>query len=118
MVSRKSRASRASKSGRKKAPIGDLQSREQALKEEIAKLQEYVEQAPERERAAYVEQISTLPPPSEIEDRKRVEAFMDRLSRGEIANERRSQASNGLLLILLLLAIAAIAAWIYRVVQM
>lgn len=98
-------------------PIGDLTAREHALQERIKQLEDFVAHGPERERQAEEERLQTLPPPSEIEDRKREKEFMKRLSRGEIANERRAQASNGLLLILLLLAIAALGAWIYQVIN-
>ena len=99
------------------SPIRDLGEHERALREQIEQLEDFVAHGPERERQAEEERMQTLPPPSEIEDRKREKEFMKRLSRGEMANEKRSQASNGLLLILLILAIAAVVAWIYRVVQ-
>ena len=101
----------------KQSPISDLSARERALQDEIAQLQDFVAHGPERERQAEEERMQTLPPPSEIEDRKREEEFYKRLSRGEMTNEKRAQASNGLLLVLLALAIAAIGAWIYQVVQ-
>ena len=109
-------ATRRSKPERK-SPIRDLGEHERALKEQIEQLEDFVAHGPERERQAEEERMQTMPPPSEIEDRKREKDFMDQLSRGEITNEKRSQASNGLLLILLILAIAAVVAWIYRVVQ-
>ena len=84
----------------------------------IEELEDFVIHGPERERQAEVERRNTIPPPAEIEDRKREREFMKKLSRREIMNEKRSQASNGLLLILLLLSILAIGAWIYRIVQL
>ena len=98
-------------------PSSDLSARERALQDEIDQLKDFVMHGPERERQAEEERMQTLPPPSEIEDRKRENELMKRLSRGEIANEKRAQASNGLLLVLLALAIASIGAWIYQVVQ-
>jgi len=99
------------------SPISELSAKERALQAEIDQLKDFVVHGPERERQAEEERLQTLPPLSEIEDRKREKEFMKRLSRGEIANEKRAQASNGLLLVLLALAIAAIGAWIYQVVQ-
>lgn len=101
----------------KSSSTNDLTDREKALHAEIAELQDFVIHGAEREREAEDERMRTLPPPSEIKDHEREKEFMKRLSRGELANEKRAQASNGLLLILLLLAISAIGAWIYSVVQ-
>ena len=96
---------------------GDFYAKEKALQDEIDQLKDFVAHGPERERQAEAERLRTLPPLSEIEDRRREKEFMQRLSRGEMANEKRSQARNGLLIVLLLLAIAAIGAWIFQVVQ-
>lgn len=98
------------------SPIRDLSKQEMALQAQIAQLEDFVVHGPERERQAEEERQQTLPPPSEIEDRKREKEFMKRLSRGEIANEKRAQASNGLLLLLLVLAIASIGVWIYQII--
>jgi len=105
-------------SDKKASPIRDLSDQEMALRAQIEELEDFVVHGPERERQAEVERMNTIPPPAEIEDRKREREFMKKLSRREIMNEKRSQASNGLLLILLLLAILAIGAWIYRIVQL
>lgn len=97
--------------------VSELAAREEALQAKIKQLEDFVANGPEQHRQAEEEQISTLPPPSEIEDRKREKVFMERLSRGQIANEKRAQASNGLLLLLLILAIVAVGAWIYQIIQ-
>lgn len=109
-------AVRKSKADKKNNPFGDLTDRERALQEQINQLEDFVTHGPERARKAEEERMQTLPPPSEIEDRKREKEFMKRLSRGEMANERREQAKNGLLIILLLCTIVAIGAWIYQTV--
>lgn len=100
------------------AGLGELSQKEKALQEQIRELKDFVAHGPERERQALEERMSTLPPPSEIEDRRREREFLEQVaSRRQIANARRAQASNGFLLVLLLLAIVTIAAWIYRVVM-
>ena len=110
MVALKSRSAKAS-SGR------NFFDEEKALQAQIAELKDFVDHGADREREAQDERARTLPPPSEIQDRKREKEFMGQLSRGEIANRKRSQATNGLLLVLLTLAIFALGAWIYSVVQ-
>jgi len=99
------------------SPSSEFSDREKALQAQIAELEDFVTHGAEREREAEEERMLTLPPPAEILDRKREKLFMMRLSRGELANEKRAQASNGLLLVLLILAIFSIGAWIYSVVQ-
>lgn len=110
MVALKSRPSKSSS-------LDGVSTDEKALQARIAALQDFLDHGEEREREAQDEMTRTLPPPSEIQDRIREKEFMLRLSRGEMANEKRSQASNGLLLVLLTLAIFALGAWIYSVVQ-
>lgn len=95
--------------------IQSLSAQEQKIQEQIKKLQEYVEHGPELERAAEEERFSTLPPPAEVKARQREKQFMEKLSRGELKNERRHQTKSGFLLVILVLAIAAVALWIYRV---
>ncbi len=97
--------------------LDSLSARERELQEKIAKLQDYVENAPERERQAEEERLRTLPPPSEIMEREREKSFMDKLSRGELKNERRDQTKNGFLLFLLILTILALGLWIYQAIH-
>jgi len=94
-----------------------LSARERELKEKIEQLQDFVEHGPDREREAEEERMRTLPPPSEIVERKREKKFMEQLSRGELKNEKRNQAKSGFLLFLLILAILSIGLWIYNAVQ-
>ncbi|MGB1873887.1 MAG: hypothetical protein ACPH5P_02690 [Akkermansiaceae bacterium] len=94
--------------------LDSLSAYESSLKEQIAQLQDFVEHGPERERLAREEEMRTLPPPSEILGRKREKEFMEKLSRGELKNQKRNQTKNGMLLTLLLLAITTIAVWIGR----
>lgn len=94
-----------------------LSARERDLQEKIAQLQDFVEHGPERERQAMEEQMRTLPPPSEIIERKREKEFMEKLSRGELKNEKRHQAKSGFLLFLLILATLALGLWIFQAIQ-
>lgn len=94
-----------------------LSARERELQDKIAKLQDFVEHAPERERQAEEERMRTLPPPSEVERIQREEAFLGKLTRGELKNEKRNQAKSGFLLFLLVLAILTLGLWIFQAVQ-
>ena len=97
--------------------IDSLSAHERALREQIAQLQDFVEHGPERERVAREEEMQTLPPPSDLLGRKREKEFMEKLSRGELKNQKRNQTKSGFLLALLLLAILTLGMWIYRIAQ-
>jgi len=99
------------------ADIDSLSAHERALKEQIAQLEDFVQNGPERERQAMQEEMSTLPPPSDLIGRKREMEFMEKLSRGELKNQKRTQAKSGLLLLLLSLAITMLGWWIYQIIQ-
>lgn len=94
-----------------------LSAREKELREQIEQLQDFVEHGPEREIQAAEERMRTLPPPTEVQERQREKQFMEKLSRGELKNERRNQAKSGFLLLLLILAMLAIGFWIYQTVK-
>lgn len=96
--------------------IESLSAQEQAIQERIKKLQDFVEHGPEIERAAEEDRLCTIPAPVEVKEREREKQFMEKLSRGELKNERRHQAKSGLLLILLIIATVSIALWIYKVI--
>lgn len=97
--------------------LDSLSAYERALREQIAQLEDFVEHGPERERMAMEEQMHTLPPPSDLVGRKREKEFMEKLSRGELKNQKRNQAKCGFLLTLLILAIFTLGFWIYRTLQ-
>lgn len=97
--------------------LDSLSAHERAIREQIAQLQEFLLHGPERERQAMEEQMQTLPPPSDLVGRQREREFMEKLSRGELKNQRRRQATSGLLLALLILAIATLGLWIYNTLQ-
>lgn len=97
--------------------IDSLSAHERALEEQIAQLKDFVEHGPERERMARQEEMQTLPPPSDLLGRKREKEFMEKLSRGELKNQKRNQTKSGFLLALLVLAIFALGVWMYRIIQ-
>lgn len=87
------------------------------LQKQIQEIQSYIEHAPDKIKQAQEESFQTMPAPDEISERRREKEFFDRLSRGELKNERRHQAKNGVLLVLLIFAIAMVSLWIYRQLQ-
>ncbi len=94
--------------------LSSISQKEAELQNQIKHLQSFLEEAPEKIKQAQEEEFQTLPAPDEIAERRREKEFFDRLSRGELKNERRHQAKNGVLLVLLLIAITMVCLWIYR----
>ncbi len=97
--------------------LDSLSTRERQLQEKITSLKDFVENEPERLRREMEERMRTLPPPSEVARIKREDAFMGKLTRNELRNEKRSQARSGFLLFLLVMAILALVMWIVQVVS-
>lgn len=88
----------------------------QALEEKMRQLESFVEKAPQLAKDHYDEQYATMPPPDELEDRRRERMFMARtMSRNEVRNERRYQAQSGFMIFLLLLSAAAMIAWAIKI---
>ena len=94
-----------------------LTSREEQLLSRINELEDFIESAPERIRQEMEEEITTMPPPDDLEDRRREHKFYSQLSRGEIRNEHRYQARSAILFVLLVTTIVALSAWIYSVLH-
>jgi len=97
--------------------IEKLSAQEREIQERIKKLQDFVDHGPEIERAAEEDRLCTMPAPSEVKERERENRFMEKLSRGELKNERRHQAKSGLLLLLLFIAIISMILWTYEAIQ-
>lgn len=103
---------------RKKAKAaGALNSREEQLLSRINELEEFIEGAPERIRKEMEDEITTMPPLDDLEDRRREHKFYSQLSRGEIRNEHRYQTRSAFLFLLLITSIVALSGWIYSVLQ-
>lgn len=96
---------------------GPLSSREEQLLARISELEEFIEGAPERIRREMEKEMSTMPPPDELDDRRREHKFYSRLSRGEIRNEHRYQTRSAFVFLLLVTGILMLSFWIYSVLQ-
>ena len=96
---------------------GRLSSREEELLERISELEEFIEGAPERIRREMEKEISTMPPPDDLDDRRREIKFYSRLSRGEIRNEHRYPTRSAFVFLLLVTGILMLSFWIYSVLQ-
>ncbi|HAT19467.1 MAG: hypothetical protein VCA40_00840 [Roseibacillus sp.] len=94
-----------------------LSSREEQLLSRISELEEFIEGAPDRIRREMEEEITTMPPPDDLADRRREHKFYSQLSRGEIRNEHRYQTKSAFLFLLLVTAILMLSFWIYSVLQ-
>ena len=102
---------------KKPRTAGRLSSREEELLERISELEEFIEGAPERIRREMEKEISTMPPPDDLDDRRREIKFYSRLSRGEIRNEHRYQTRSAFVFLLLVTGILMLSFWIYSVLQ-
>ena len=107
------------KSKKKARQKGDdiIVNEEQRVQQQLQKLESFLENEPERIRQRMEDERTTMPAPDDIVDRRREKIFYTQLSRGEMRNERRSQAGGALLFLLLASAIAALSSWIYSVLQ-
>lgn len=97
--------------------LDNLSQVDEEVKNEIASLREFINNEPAKRRQAEIERMQTLPAPDEIVTVRREKEFFDRLSRGELKNEHRHQAKNGVIFIFLILAIFSVCLWIYRFVS-
>jgi hypothetical protein len=97
--------------------LDNLTQVNEEVKNEIESLREFINNEPAKRRKAEIERMQTLPAPDEIITVRREKEFFDRLSRGELKNEHRHQAKNGVIFIFLALAILAVCLWIYRFVS-
>jgi len=91
----------------------ELASLDEAQRELDAKIAELAA-LPEQLELEIREQERTLPPPEDLEERRRQRDFEERAARGQIRNERRTQGRSLLLLFLLLAATAAMIAWVVK----
>ena len=105
------------KRSRKKTNSDLIANEAQRVQDQLLKLENFIENEPERLRRQMEDERTTMPAPDDIVDRRREKIFYTQLSRGEMKNERRSQTNGTLLFILLLTAIAALSSWIYSVLQ-
>lgn len=98
--------------------LDELARQDVELQNKIKQIQSFIHEAPTKLQQEEDDRIRTLPAPDEISERRREKEFFDRLSRGELKNERRHQAKNGVILVLLLITITAVCLWISRYIEM
>jgi hypothetical protein len=100
----------------RKARDTKLDPLDEAQRELDAKIAE-LKALPQQLELEMIEQERTMPPPEDLEDRKRQRDFEEKAARGQIRNERRTQGRSLLLMFLLLVATAAMVAWVITLAQ-
>lgn len=101
----------------KAAELDDYARQQAELKAKIDEIQGFIEDAPQKLQREELERLQTLPAPDELAHIQRENTFIDRLTKGELKNERRHQARSALLFIMLAVATTFIALWIYKIVS-
>jgi len=91
-----------------------LAERQREIDARIAEL----EALPEQLELEMIEQERTMPPPEDLEERRRRLEFEERAARGQIRNERRTQGRSLLLMFLLLGACAALVSWVLQLAEL
>ena len=93
--------------------LSNLSAKEAALKEEMNRLKSFITEGAEIKQQ---DQLNTLPPPDDFDQRAREHVHMDKiLSNKEFKNMRRRQSRGLLLFILLVAAILSLGSWLFRV---
>ena len=96
----------------KRNDLDNLAEKEKALRDEMQRLEDYIQGGAEQERS---DQINTMPAPDDLAERRRQASFVEQvLSKKEIRNIKRSQAKGTILFLLLVLAIFSLGSWVYR----
>lgn len=98
----------------KQAELEEYARQEAELRAKIEEIQGFIKEAPEKLQREEEERMQTLPAPDELAHIQREKDFIDRLTKGEIRNERRHQARSAVLFILLAAAIIFVSLWIYK----
>lgn len=104
------------KTRKSRAVDPDLEPLDLAQRELDAKIAA-LEALPEQLELEIREQERTMPPPEDLEDRRRQRDFEEKAARGQIRNERRTQGRSLFLMLLLLAATAAMVAWVITLSQ-
>lgn len=94
----------------------ELEPIDQAQRELDAKIAA-LESLPKQLELEMLEQERTMPPPEDLEDRRRQRDFEEKAARGQVRNERRTQGRSLMLMFLLLAATAAMVAWVIALAQ-
>ncbi|MEO1856459.1 MAG: hypothetical protein ABGY95_03705 [Rubritalea sp.] len=99
-----------------KENFAEIERKKDALQAQIDELQSFIKEAPEKLQREQQERLQTMPAPDELTQRRRENDFSNRLTKGELKNERRHQARSALLFVLLFSAIICVSLWIYRII--
>jgi len=104
-----------SKKRKERDYLETLSEQKYAIEDQIRNIQDFITEAPEKLAQEQQNKRSTLPAPAELEDRLREQKFYARLSRGDISNQHRHQAKNGIFVLLLVLMAAGLFSWAWRI---
>ncbi|MEM1083727.1 MAG: hypothetical protein AAGI48_06355 [Verrucomicrobiota bacterium] len=102
---------------RKSRPAGSETDSFDEAQREIDTRIEKLKALPQQLELEMQEQERTMPPPEDLEDRRRQRDFEEKAARGQIRNERRTQGRSLFLMFLLLGATAAMVAWVITLAQ-
>ncbi len=97
----------------KKSSSAPAPSKEELISSQIENLEQFIEKAPQRVKDEIERQRSSMPAPDDMRERARERDFYQYYSRGQTQNERRYQARNTVLFVLLSTALLATCWWIY-----
>ena len=97
--------------------LNQIYSESESIEEEIRKFETLIKDEPRRIQEQLEAELTTMPPPDDLEDRVREKKFYSQVSRGQAINTRRYKARNSLLFILLTAATLSILWWIYSALQ-
>jgi ABC-type Na+ efflux pump permease subunit len=103
-------------SKKKQEDFSEIERQKEALQAQINELQSFIKEAPEKLQQEEQERLQTMPAPDELTQRRRENDFSNRLTKGELKNERRHQARSALLFVLLVAAIISVSLWVYRII--
>ena len=88
-------------------------TKEELISSQIEHLEHFIERAPQRLQEEIERQRNSMPPPDDMRERARERDFYKYYSKGQTQNERRYQARNTVLFVLLSTALLATCWWIY-----
>ncbi len=94
--------------------LDHLEGESKLLEEEIRKYETMIEEEPKRLLEELEKERCMMPPPDDLEEREREKDFYDKLSRGQLYNERRYKARNTTLILLIVAATIAVVCWVYN----
>ncbi len=90
-----------------------IPTKEELISSQIESLEQFIEKAPQRLKEEIERERTTMPAPDSLRDREREKIFYHAYSKRQMQNERRFQARNTVLFLLLATALLAVCWWIY-----